>query len=211
MHGIMLKRLGHRVHILEQNPESVLHGQAAGIRAGAEVQEFFRQYDLLNEPYYIDCPGLQFIDCDTNPLRFVNFPMAMTSWTTLYYRLRANFDGFTSRHCPKPPESRTTEGTAIYDLGKRVTDVTYTVGRVEISFDDAINGGSGSVHADLVIAADGSNSAVRRFLVPEPQRPYAGYVAWRGGVLEKDTSEETRRVIKDNFMVFKMPGSYILV
>lgn len=211
MHGIMLKRLGHSVQILEQSPESILHDQAAGIRAGEEVQEFLQKYDMLNEPYYLNCPGLQFIDRDAKNLRFVNFPMAMTSWTTLYYRLRANFDGFTSKHCPKPPESTTIDGTAIYELGKRVTDVSYTDGRVEISFDDTINGRCGSLHADLVIAADGSNSAVRRILLPELQRPYAGYVAWRGSVPEKDTSKETRQVIKDNFMVFKMPRNYILV
>ena len=209
MHGIMLKRLGHSAHILEQSPESILHGQAAGIRAGEEVQEFFQKYDKLNEPYYLDCPGLQFIDRDTKLLRFIDFPMAMTSWTTLYYRLRANFDGFISKHCPKPPESRTVEGTAIYDLGKRVCDIGYTDGRVEISFDDTINGRSGSIHADLVIAADGSNSTVRRVLLPELQRPYAGHVAWRGSVLEKDVSAETRQVIKDNLMVFKMPRNYI--
>ena len=211
MHGIMLKRLGHSVHILEQSPESILHSQAAGIRAGKDLQEFFQNYDLLKEPFYLDCPGLQFIDRDTKNVRFVNFPMAMTSWTTLYYRLRANFDGFTSKHCPKPPEPTTIDGTAIYDLGKRVTSVNYTDGRVQILFDDTINGRSGSLHADLAIAADGSNSAVRQFLLPELQRPYAGYVAWRGSVLETDTSEETRQVIKDNFLVFKMPRNYILV
>ena len=211
MHGIMLKRLGHSVHILEQSPCSILQGQAAGIRAGEEVQAFFEKYDMLKEPYYLDCPGLQFIDRDTKNLRFVKFPMAMTSWTTLYYRLRANFDNFTSKHCPKPPKSTKTDGTAVYDLGKRVTNVSYSNERVEISFDDTINGTNGSLHADLVIAADGSNSAVRRLLLPELRRPYAGYVAWRGSVLEMDISEETRQVIKDNVMVFKAPGNYILV
>ena len=161
MHGIMLKRLGHSVHILEQSSESILHGHAAGIRAGEEVQEFFQKYDELNEPYYLDCPGLRFIDRNTKILRFISFPMAMTSWTTLYYRLCANFDGFISKHCPKPPESTTIDGTAIYDLGKRVTDISHANGQVEISFDDIINRRSGSLHADLVIVADGSNSTVR--------------------------------------------------
>ncbi|KAM0796204.1 hypothetical protein BDR22DRAFT_918901 [Usnea florida] len=211
MHGIMLKRLGHNVHILEQSPYSILQGQAAGIRAGDDVQAFFEKYDMLNEPYYIDCPGLQFIDRDTKNLRFVKFPMAMTSWTTLYYRLRANFDDFTSKHCPKQPNPMKTDGTAVYDLGKRATNVSYTDGRVEVSFDDTINGTNGSLHAYLVIAADGSNSAVRRLLLPELQRAYAGYVAWRGSVLEMDISEETRQVIKDTVMVFKAPGNYILV
>ena len=207
----MLKRLGHRVRILEQSPESILHGQAAGIRAGKEVQEFFQKYDRLKEEYFIDCSGLQFIDRDAKNLRFIDFPMAMTSWTTLYYRLRSNFDGYLSKHCPEPPEPEDTDDLATYDLGKRVTDVSYTEGVVHISFDDTLNATSGSLEADLVIAADGSNSAVRRLLLPELKRPYAGYVAWRGGVLEKDVSEETKAIVKDNFMVFKMPRNYILV
>ena len=211
MHGIMLKRAGHDVHILEQSPESILHGQAAGIRAGEEVQSFFEKYDLLKQPFSLDCPGLQFIDRETRHTRFVDFPMAMTSWTTLYYRLRANFDGFISKHCPSPPEPLDSDGSAIYDLGKRVTNVNYTDDQVHLSFDDTIGRTSGYLQADLVIAADGSNSAVRRFLLPELQRPYAGYVAWRGSVIEKYTTEETRRAIKDNFMVFKMPRNYILV
>ena len=211
MHGIMLKRLGHSVRILEQSPESILHGQAAGIRAGKEVQEFFQKYDMLKEPYFLDCPGLQFIDRDTKNLRFVDFPMAMTSWTTLYYRLRANFDGFVSKHCPEPPEPEEIDGAATYDLGKRVTDVRYTDGQVHLSFDDTLSRQSGSLEADLVVAADGSNSAIRGLLLPELQRPYAGYVAWRGSVIEKDASEATRKAIKDNFMVFKMPRNYILV
>ncbi|KAL6720040.1 hypothetical protein ACLMJK_001961 [Lecanora helva] len=211
MHGVMLRRLGHTVRILEQSPESILHGQAAGIRAGEEVREFFQKYDLLKERYFLDCPGLQFIDRDTKNLRFVDFPMAMTSWTTLYYRLRANFDGYISKHCPEPPEPEEMDGAATYDLGKRVNGVSYAGESVNVSYVDTLNGSSGSLQADLVIAADGSNSAVRQLLLPELQRPYAGYVAWRGSVLEKDASVITREAIKDNFMVFKMPRNYILV
>ena len=51
-------------------------------------------------------------------------------------------------------------------MGKRVTMVACKNELIVINFDDTINGGSGSVCADLVIAADGSNSVLREFLVP---------------------------------------------
>lgn len=211
MHGIMLKRQGHNVHILEQTRESVRSGEAAGIRAGMEVEQFFQKYDLLRQPYSFDCPGLKFIDKESRQKRFIKYPMCMTSWTALYYRLRANFDGFSSEHCPNPPTSIEKDGKAVYDLGKRVTMVAYRNASVVLSFDDDINGGSESICADLVIAADGANSVLRKFLVPKLRRPYAGYVAWRGSVVEKDVSEESKKVFENKFTVFKMPHNYILM
>ena len=40
-----------------------------------------------------------------------------------------------------------------------------------------IKGGTGKVHADLVIAANGANSMIRRTVLPDQdlQRPYSGY------------------------------------
>lgn len=49
--------------------------------------------------------------------------------------------------------------------------VAYKNESVVINFDDTINGGSGSVCANLVIAAEGSSSVLRDFLVPRLRRP----------------------------------------
>lgn len=87
----------------------------------------------------------------------------MMNWTTLYYRLRADFNEYSNQHSSSTPLSTEKDGKAVYDLGKRVTMVACKNELIVINFDDTINGGSGSVCADLVIAADGSNSVLREF------------------------------------------------
>lgn len=211
MHGIVIKRLGHNVHILEQNLSSLRDGQAAGISAGPQVQEFLRDNDLSKQPYSVFTPALQFLDNEMNVKEVRKIPFQMTGWNVLYYRLRANFDGFGSVYCPEPPGRVEGEGKAVYDLGKRVTDISYTDGLVTVDFDDLSNGGGRSIHADLVIAADGSNSSVRQLLQPGLKRPYAGYFAWRGTVAEKDVSEETKKAFDQKTTFFLMDKSYIVL
>lgn len=211
MHGIMIKRLGHNVHVLEQNASSLRAGHAAGISAGPQVQEFFKAQDLCKQPFSLDCPGIQFIDENSRVKRFLKRPYHMSSWSVLYYRLRANFDGFASEYCPQPPVATEKEGKAIYHTQKRVTDVSYTDGSVTVRFEDLLRGVHDSLHADLVIAADGSNSIIRRMLLPEVQRPYAGYLAWRGTVREGDVSEETRKIFDGKITVQSMSKNYILM
>ncbi|KAI9794620.1 MAG: hypothetical protein M1816_004507 [Peltula sp. TS41687] len=211
MHGVMAKRLGHNVHILEQSPQSHRAGHGAGITAGPQALEFFAEYDLYKEPFSIDCQGVQFIDRSSRVMRFWKRPMQMTSWSTLYYRLRANFDGLESEYCPEPPTVTEKEGRATYAPGKRVVDISETDGSVIVECEDLINGGRESFRGDLVIAADGSNSTSRRILLPEVRRPYAGYVAWRGTVPESEISEETRKIFDSRVTMHGMHRSYIVI
>lgn len=211
MHGVMAKRLGHNVHILEQSPLSHRAGYAAGIVAGPHVQKFFAAYDLSKRPYSIDCQGIQFIDRDSRVTRFWKRPMQLTNWSTLYYRLRANYDGFASEYCPEPPTATEKEGKAVYATTKRVTDIVETDGSLIVEYEDLISGSEPSLRADLVIAADGSNSTSRRILLPDVQRPYAGYVAWRGTVAESDVSEESRGILGSRMTMHGMNQSYIVM
>ncbi|THX20164.1 FAD/NAD(P)-binding domain-containing protein [Aureobasidium pullulans] len=175
----MLTRLGHQVHILEQSTENFRHGQAAGIRAGPEAQRFLAEFDLHKHyPYAVDCPGMQFINKKSDYGRFVKFSMKQTSWTMLYYRLRANFDGLVSKHFPAPLELASEAGNAKYDLGKRVLGLTEDGSQVQVQYRDVATEEIKTVQADLVIGADGSYSAIRRIFRPPSERedrPYAGY------------------------------------
>ena len=211
MQGIMIKRLGHNVRILEQHPSSSRDGEAAGITIGDQVQEFLEKYDLITEPYAVDLAATQILDSDFKMSVFRELPWKATSWSTLYHRLRANFDGYSSKYVPDPPKLPVGDGDGIFDIGKRVTDVTSSNGGVNVKFEDLITGQGGTLWADLVIAADGSKSSIRKLLCPQVQMPYAGYLTWRATIPEDIVSEETRRAYNGRFTFYELEKSYFVV
>lgn len=210
MHGIMIKRLGHNVHILEQSLSSLQTGQAAGIRAGPDVQKFLDRFDLTGQAYSIPSPGVQMINKESQVKLFFKRPMQLTGWSTLYYRLRANFDAFVSEHCPEPPPTSDRDGKAVFDVAKKVTDLEYADQVITVWYQDQFNRQQSSLQADLVVAADGFNSTVRQKFLPGLIRPYAGYIAWRGTVVERELSERHKGVFSEKVTVFKCPNNYIL-
>ncbi len=211
MHGVMIKRLGHNAHILEQSTSSTREGQAAGISAGPQMRELLHKFDLCDREYALVNPGVQYIDKNLRVIRFQDVPMTLTSWNVLYNRLRANFDGLKSKYCSELREESEGHGLAVYDAGKRVTDVTYANGQVTLMFEDLINGGKGHLHPDLIIAADGSNSSIRQLILPQLRKPYAGYFTWRGTIPEKDVSDETKKIFDGKVTVSVMDHSYIVL
>ena len=210
MHGVVLKRLGHNVHILEQDMSLIRYSEAAGIRAGPQATQLLKEYDLVDQPWSIACPGLKFIKHDSRVRAHVKMPMVMTSWSTLYYRLRANFDGLSSEYCPEPPISQVSDGPVTYDMGKRVTAITSTDNTITVHYESLNDGGAHQLSPDLVIAADGSGSRLRD-MVCTVTRPFEGYVAWRGCIKESEISEATNDICCNYTTIFKMKGNYIVV
>jgi len=209
MAGILLRNLGHKVQILEQSELSERKEQGAGLTIGPQVQELLSKYDSIKEPYSIDCPGIQYLDGESKRSKFVKRPMQFSSWNTLYYLLRANFDGFKSEFhpdAPAPPKL----GEAQIQLGAKVTNVTYDKTHVNVEYTNVSDGTAKSVNADLVIAADGTSSAVRQLLLPEIKRDYAGYLCWRGNVDEEDVEPATREILQQFFNANTYSGGYIL-
>ena len=212
MHGIVLKRLGHDVRILNRDDASSMHGQGAGIGARENVTEFLARHDLTKQPYSILSPEMRFLNREADVIKTWNMQLQATSWNVLYYRLRANFDGLRSEHCPEVPKGEFEgDGKAIYEHAKTVTSIKYTDGLVVVEYEDLANRGSGTLHADLVIAADGSSSKTRQMLQPNVKRRYAGYVAWRGTVPEQEVSEETKTKFDQKVTYFvRNPGHILL-
>ena len=155
MAGVILKQLGHHVRILERYPSTHMEGQGAGITAQSDVQQLLADCGLLNPPYSINSPNLQIFKRDGSVKSKWNYILHMTSWNTLYFRLRAAFDGLTSEYWSQAPEAQQTgSGEGIYEHGKVVTDVKSTDHGVTVYFDD-LNHAHSSTTADLLIAADG--------------------------------------------------------
>ena len=206
--GIVLKRLGYNVRILERNRTPLLHNQGAGIVAGSHTQEIIDSYDSTNRQIAVTSHTRQFLDKHGAVTNVQHTPQSMTSWDLLYHILRANFDGLESAYVEVPAKSPE-EGDATYDYGYHVTRVAYEEGKLMLGFVDK-DGNEGVTGADFVIAADGPSSTVRELLLPEVHRRYAGYVAWRGTVPENDVSMDAKGMFVEKFTFYSDLGIQIL-
>jgi 2,6-dihydroxypyridine 3-monooxygenase len=63
---------------------------------------------------------------------------------------------------------------------------------------------------DLLVCADGIRSSARDRLVARAEREYAGYVAWRGTLAERDLAPETSALVAEAIVYGVMPNSHIL-
>lgn len=157
----------------------------------------------------------------------------MTSWSVIYYRLRRNFDGLKSEFCdgevvvPESEEGKDDEeeeeeedqgkgkgkGKREFLTGMNVTSLTkLSEGGVEITYEDKNEANKEvKMKADMVILADGANSSLRAKYFPDVKREYAGYVAFRGTVLESEVSEETKKIFDPSLTYFSYKGGYILL
>ena len=205
MHGLVLKRLGHHVHILERNPADRLESQGAGIRTGDNVGKILTQHDRVGTSLATNNRDVQFSNRAGEIVGLKPRSSQTTSWSTLYYRLRANFDGFKTGYCPEVPAPLQGEGEVVFLAGITVTDIKGAAAdsSLTVVYENS-TGATASLPADLVIGADGSSSLVRRFVQPHVQRRFGGYIAWRGMVVERDVSPEARALFVEHVNYFQL-------
>ena len=84
-------------------------------------------------------------------------------------------DGAESGYC-KVPEPVEGKGKALYEYGHAVTNVRDVGKQVEVEYETTA-GLINVATADLLIAADGPSSTIRKIFLPEVKRKYVGYVA----------------------------------
>jgi 2-polyprenyl-6-methoxyphenol hydroxylase-like FAD-dependent oxidoreductase len=217
--AIILKRFGHHIRILERTPTALLHNQGAGIVFGGPAQEFFQKYDRTRSSLAITSYTRQYLNKNGDVIDSEDQEQQMTSWDLLYNVLREGFDGggeesyfsrLNNNEMRKVDEIGKNDGIGEYLYGHKVTSLTdIGSGGVEVEFEDK-DGKGGSLKANMVIGADGPSSTVRKILMPDVERTYAGYVAWRGTVLESEVEEETRKCFAEKFTFFHSKGLQIL-
>lgn len=207
----MAKRLGHNVCILEQYPSDVRDGQAAGISSIAETKEFFDQHERCQRSWYVPATKMTVRDRNFRIRLERKMLFNMTSWTMLYHRLRANFDGLKSDFEPNPPSADPNDGHAEYITGAQAENVQEESNSVSVHYKTINDNTMHSLQADLVIAADGSNSTVRQLLLPDVQHFRHDFLTWRAVVPESAVSPETVKAFENRSNFFTVERSYIIV
>ncbi len=114
-------------------------------------------------------------------------PYRFTSWNTIYRSLLRCF------------------GRERYLLGHEMVALQQRDGRVHVVFANQAD-----LDVDLVIGADGVGSHARSCLLPAAQPIYAGYVAWRGLVPERELGAKTEALV-DAITYYVYANSHILV
>jgi hypothetical protein len=75
--------------------------------------------------------------------QMISLPILTPGWDAMCYRLQANFDGLVNNFCSNPPPLAADDGKAIFDCGKRMTNVRCVDGRPLVEVED-VGSGKGS-------------------------------------------------------------------
>jgi 2,6-dihydroxypyridine 3-monooxygenase len=184
--ALVLRDSGAAVDVYERSPVPLSDVGAGIVLHPATVRYAQEQCHRDIEEISVDARWVRYLGRDgaiahEHPCRY-----RFTSYYTLYRILREAL------------------GPAHYHLGWEMTGFDSGGDRVVVRF-----AGSRSVLCDLLVCADGVDSTARRLLLPQVSPHYAGYVGWRGTVVEAD-DPQALALLRDAISYFVMPQSHIL-
>jgi 2,6-dihydroxypyridine 3-monooxygenase len=165
-----------------------LDGRGAGIVVHASTVRYLLDRMGLDIDT-ISCPStvLRYVAPDGSIVHEEPSSYRFTAWNTLYRNLLA---GIGER----------------YLLGHALSGLdSSSDAPVELRFANGV-----VEHADLVVAADGFDSTVRRRLFGSVDATYSGYVGWRGLVVESDLTSDTFDLLADAITYSVIPSSHIV-
>ena len=185
--GVALRGMGADVRIFERHP-GPMETRGAGIVVQADLIRLLRQNQAPPLPTTC-CQVRRYLQPDGGTGQQQAMPQDFTSWEAIYSTLRATF-----------PEDR-------YHAGVSIAEVTQTGSHVIATGEDRA-----VIESDLLLAADGANSTLRRRLLPDVSTHYAGYVAWRGTLDEATAPTALTAFFHDAFTFCESrSGGHILV
>ncbi len=179
--AIVLDYVGYDVAVYEQSAHP-LSSRGAGLVLQPDVELLLKRFGVV-DPGRIatSCSQRQYLRRDGSAETSLAMPQRFTAWNALHRQLR------------------TKVGDDRYHAGRRVVAVDDGDEQATLHFVDGTN-----CQAELVVAADGWNSSIRRALLPAVEPVYAGYVGWRGVVNEADLPAEVLEVFNDWFTFFEL-------
>ena len=186
--ALLLRDLGFDVTVYERSAHK-LEQRGAGLGFLPDASRYFRERCGIN---------VADISTTTEIIRYLNRDGSIrherpvtyhfTSWLTVYGLLLERFD-----------QQR-------YLTGKEAVGFDQDADAVLIRFADGTQ-----AEADLLVCADGVQSALRRQLLPASEREYSGYVAWRCMIPEAALEPETAAALGDAITYAFAANTQILV
>ncbi|CAN5188748.1 FAD binding domain-containing protein [soil metagenome] len=186
--ALLLRELGFTVDVFERTPTQ-LDNRGGGIALQSITMKWFDGHSRrrINE-LSTSSRRLRYLGADNAIVFEEPGDRRYTSWGTVYRALLSDF------------------GSAHYHLGACCSGFTQSPDSVDVRF-----GADRSERADLVVFADGITSLAREQLFPEIQRNYAGYVGWRGTVVEDQVSAESMALLEDSLIYCVARDTHIVM
>ena len=185
--ALLLMRRGWRVDVYER-AEAELTGRGAGIVAQPTLRGALAEAGLKDiGDLGVAVAARRLVDRDGRITAEIECPQILTSWDRLWRLLRRTF-----------PDAH-------YHSGHELNRIELAADGVAAHFSN----GSKST-ADLLVGADGVRSTVRARILPDRQLSYAGYVAWRGLIEERNLSARARDDIFEQMVFVLPPGEQML-
>ncbi|WP_321960574.1 FAD binding domain-containing protein [Paraburkholderia sp. J7] len=183
----LLLRSGWDVTVLERVPDE-LAGRGAGIVTHPELFDALTAAGVaVGDDIGVTVHSRVTLNPDGTVGGSRPLTQTLTAWSKMFHVLRAAL-----------PDTS-------YRSGAFVERVDSFADHAEVTLAD-----NTKLRADLVIAADGFRSSIRQNYLPSVQLEYAGYIAWRGLVDERDLSRETWEALFDKFGFCLPPGEQML-
>jgi 2,6-dihydroxypyridine 3-monooxygenase len=187
--ALLLRDIGCEVSVYERSRET-LQARGAGIAVLPETLRY--PVERLGVPVgriSSSTDWIRFIERDGGVRHAQRHRYRFSSWNTVY---RTLLDAF---------------GTDRYRLGRDMTSFAADpAGGVRVHFAEGAD-----ARADLLVCADGIGSAARASVLPEVGARYAGYVAWRGTVPERELDGPAFDALHDALTYQVLPDSHVLV
>jgi len=170
----ILKNIGWDVDIYERSAAD-LDSRGGGMVLQPDVVNVFKKVGAsIKGGLGVSSKDRVVFDPNGDVLQRDRAPQTQTSWSLIYSNMREHF------------------GDKHYHQGKTLVNIIQHEDSVSALFDDG-----SEVNADILIGADGGNSTVRKLVSPTSKTQYAGYVAYRGLIKEKDMPQDAKELLGD--------------
>jgi 2-polyprenyl-6-methoxyphenol hydroxylase-like FAD-dependent oxidoreductase len=183
----LLRSVGWDAAVFERNPEE-LTGRGAGISTHPQLHDITKRLGIpFDETMGIHIDTVIFLDRDGGEYERRPTARVMSSWGRVFRSLRDL----------TPPGS--------YHLNKSLLRVEQDADSVTAIFADGTR-----ERGDLLVGADGGRSTVREQFLPDEKPSYAGYVAWRAMLDERDVPPAIHAEIFERYTYCLPPGELFL-